>query len=134
MKTEHQKRDFISQRAEGISFDKIAKAIKVSKPILIEWEREHKEDIANMKAEAWEDFMQEQKLTQRNRLELLSTAKEKLWAEFSGRSLSELPAHKLLELILKLDSSITEAMPSLKYYTESEIKTRRTEEAWSTLY
>lgn len=134
MKTEQKKREFVSQRAEGISFDKIAKAIKVSKPILIEWEREYKEDIANMKAEAWEVFMLEQKLTQRNRLELLSTAKEKLWAEFSGRSLSELQAHKLLELILKLDSSITEAMPSVKYFTESEIKTRRGEESWASIY
>jgi len=134
MKTEQKKREFVSQRAEGISFDKIAKAIKVSKPILIEWEREYKEDIANMKAEAWEDFMQEQKLTQRNRLELLSTAKEKLWAEFSGRSLSELQAHKLLELILKLDSSITEAMPSVTYFTESEIKTRRSEDSWASIY
>ncbi|MBM3938803.1 MAG: hypothetical protein FJ333_09165 [Sphingomonadales bacterium] len=134
MKTEQKKREFVSQRAEGNSFDKIAKAIKVSKPILIEWEREYKEDIANMKAEAWEVFMQEQKLTQRNRLELLSTAKEKLWAEFSGRSLSELQAHKLLELILKLDSSITEAMPSVTYFTESEIKTRRSEDSWASIY
>jgi transposase len=45
MKENSVKEKFILLRGEGLSFDKIAKRIKVSKPTLIEWQREFQEEI-----------------------------------------------------------------------------------------
>ena len=42
-----EKEKFIEMRAQGISFAKISKEINVSKPILIEWNREFEKEIAH---------------------------------------------------------------------------------------
>ena len=133
MKTEQHKRDFIRLRAEGYSFDKIAHKIKVSKPTLLQWERFHSEDISNLKAEAQEVFMTEQKLTILHRAEILSMLRNRLSAELEQRDLSDLSTQKLIELFLKLDSTIDSTLPAVKYYTETEAKNRQKLEAWEML-
>ena len=39
---------FIELRAEGHSFDEIAKRVQISKPTLIKWSKEFKEQIAEV--------------------------------------------------------------------------------------
>ena len=45
MKDNSIKEKFVLLRAEGLSFDKIAKKIKVSKPTLIEWQKDFRDEI-----------------------------------------------------------------------------------------
>jgi len=133
MKTEQHKRDFIRLRAEGFSFDKIAEKIKVSKPTLLHWERFHSEDISNLKAEAQEVFMKEQKLTLLHRAEILSMLRNRLSSELEQRDLSDLPTQKLIELLLKVDSTLDSTLPAVKYFTEAETKNRQKLDAWEML-
>ncbi len=47
MKKQEVKEKFQQLRAEGISYEKISKMIKVSKPALIEWGKEFKKRSTN---------------------------------------------------------------------------------------
>ena len=49
--TETQKK-FILLRADGLSFDKITKQLKVSKPTLIQWSRLFQDDLQDMQFQA----------------------------------------------------------------------------------
>ena len=45
MKDSSVKEKFIQLRAKGLSFDKIAKQIKISKPTLLKWSEEFEKEI-----------------------------------------------------------------------------------------
>lgn len=47
---------FLQLRADGISFDKIAIELKVSKPTLIQWSRLYKTDIEDMQFQAMQQL------------------------------------------------------------------------------
>lgn len=47
MKNQHLQEEFIRLRALGLSYDKIAKTINVSKPTLLKWNQQHSADISN---------------------------------------------------------------------------------------
>ena len=53
---------FIELRAEGHSFDEIAKRVQISKPTLIKWSKEFKEQIAEVSKVIEEQFIIEQKV------------------------------------------------------------------------
>ena len=50
MMDEATKHQFIECRASGMSFDRIAEKLKVSKPTLINWSRDSSLEIQNLKA------------------------------------------------------------------------------------
>ena len=50
MEPTEQKERFIELRAQGFSFDKIAKELGKAKQTLIDWSRELQDEIANRKA------------------------------------------------------------------------------------
>ena len=50
METLETKNKFIELRAKGYSFDKIAKELGIAKQTLIDWSKELKNQIANLKA------------------------------------------------------------------------------------
>ena len=48
MKTKDEKEKFIELRASGLSFDKIASMLNISKPVLISWSVEFQKEIKNL--------------------------------------------------------------------------------------
>jgi transposase len=125
MKTEQHKYNFISLRAKGNSFDSIAKEIEVSKPILIEWNKIYREEIENIKTEAFEEFLQENKLTLKHRLEILSIIQKRLSEELQERNLDSISTSRIIDLLLKINTMTEEAVPEVNYFTEQDIKEKQ---------
>jgi len=125
MKTEQHKYNFISLRAKGNSFDSIAKEIEVSKPILIEWNKIYREEIENIKTEAFEVFLLENKLTLKHRLEILSIIQKRLSEELQERNLDSISTSRLIDLLLKISTMTEEAVPEVNYFTEQDIKEKQ---------
>jgi len=67
------KEEFIILRANNVSFEKIAKQLKVSKSTLIAWAKEHELDINNLRAISYEALHEQYKIGKQHRLVL--------WAE-----------------------------------------------------
>ena len=53
METTDKKHTFIERRAQGYSFDKIAKELKISKVALLEWAKEFEDEIINLRLWSW---------------------------------------------------------------------------------
>ncbi len=72
--TQKTREQFIELRAENISFDKIAKQLKVSKSTLITWAKLYELDIQNLRAITHEALNQRYKASQEHRLGTVGTA------------------------------------------------------------
>lgn len=125
MKTEQHKQEFIRLRAKGNSFDSIAKEIEVSKPILIEWNKIYKEQIENIKTEVFEVFIEENKLTLKHRLEVLSIIQKRLSEELQERNLDSISTSRIIDILLKINTMTEEAVPEVNYFTEQDIKEKQ---------
>ena len=123
------KQKFIELRAQGLSFDKIAKELSKSKQTLIDWSRELSGEIANLKAIQLEEMYETFYLTKENRLQTLGTMLSKIKEEVDNRNLSEVSTEKLLDLLLKYNSKVAEELVEPIYRSQDEIEAdlRRTQ-------
>src|SRR3990167_10914524 len=92
---------FIELRAQGHSFDKIAKELDVSKQTLIVWSKSLKFEISNLKEIEREALQEKYSLSKTKRLELFGSQLEALKNELGKRDLSTVSTDKLFELSLK---------------------------------
>jgi len=99
---------FIELRAQGLSYAKIAQELKVSKPTLIKWseDEELQREIINLRAIELEALQEKYYARKVQRLELLGEQAEAMKAELDKRDLSEIPADKLLGLLLKYAAAL----------------------------
>lgn len=100
------KEKFIDLRAQGYSYDKIAKELNKAKQTLIEWNKELQGVIAERRAYELENLYEAYKITKEGRLRSLGETINKLREEIARRDLSEVPTEKLLDLLLKYSSQI----------------------------
>ena len=63
MKDQKTKEKFVELRAEGLSFDKIAQRINVSKPTLLTWNKELNTRIEELKSIRYEEILEKFKAT-----------------------------------------------------------------------
>lgn len=97
-----QKERFIELRAKGMPFQAIANEIGISKPTLLEWAKEFKIEIANIKAFELEALQERYFISWKKRTELLNTQLELINSELEKRDLSEVQTEKLIDIKLKL--------------------------------
>jgi transposase len=110
--TEEQLR-FVELRAEGLSYDKIAKELHRSKQTLINWSQRLETEIHNYTNTRIEAAKEQYKLLQQHRLEYLGKALGKLREEVENRDLKDLSTDRLLSLLLKYETELSrEAAPS----------------------
>lgn len=81
MKEEETRERFIELRAEGLSYEKISKELKVSKPTLIEWSRTMATELHNAKTIRKEALIEKYALQQENRLNLFGSLLKKIQCE-----------------------------------------------------
>ena len=115
------KQRFIELRAEGLSFDKIAKELKKSKPTLIDWSRELKEEVANLKALELETLYEKYYLQKEARLKTFGDMLNKIKAEIETRDLSDVPTARLLDLLLTYDRQAKEELIEPVFSSSEEI-------------
>lgn len=115
------KKEFIQLRAKGISFNQIAKKLRVSKTTLIEWSKELERDIANFKAMELEELQQMYYVQKQKRIELFGGQLERIETELSKRDLTEVQTEKLLEYKLKYLDSLKREEVDLSIEIEEEM-------------
>lgn len=121
MKTVKTKEAFIELRAGGLSFDKIAKKLKVAKQTLIDWSKELDEEIANKKALNLEALYETYHLHKSQRIKDFAEVVKSLRSEILKRDLTEVDTHKLLELYLKYGEQLDKEIIKPEFKTTREI-------------
>lgn len=122
-----QKERFIELRAQGYSFDKIAKELGRAKQTLIDWSKELQEEIANLKALELEALYEKYYLLKETRLQTFGEMLQKIKKEVDKRNLSDVPTDKLLDLYLKYNSQAKEEIVEPLFKSSGEIDEERTE-------
>lgn len=110
-----QKLKFIQLRASGLSYDKIAKEINISKPTLIKWSRELETDIKNAQAIELDSLKEQYKTTKIERTKYIYEVYQRLKEEILKRDLSSIPTNKLIELNLKILESLNNENLNLNF-------------------
>jgi len=108
-KTLEQVEQFITLRASGYSFEKISQKIGVSKPILLKWERDNREQIEHERSFEVQAILSKHNLMRLSRIEAFSSLLEAVLSELKKReeSLSSLSTEKLLTLGLSLEQRLS---------------------------
>lgn len=101
MQTLDTKNRFIELRAQGLSYDKIANLLSVTKQTLITWSKESRCELSNLKKIERDSWLERLELTEKHRLEKLSFMLKKMYDELLKRDFSTIPTEKLSELLIK---------------------------------
>jgi len=126
--------EFIGLRAQGFSFDKIARKLKKSKQTLIDWSKEFEEEIANLKAVELEALYEKYFLLKEKRIEGFGKILKLIEKELAGRKLSDVPTDKLLDLSGKYHALLKEEYVEPRFQSTDEIRgTKRDRRALAAL-
>src|SRR5690349_18534300 len=118
MKTQNEKKRFIELRAKGLSYDKISKELEISKPTLIKWNDELKNEIANLRYFEFESIIAEYSLSKRNRLESFSIILSKALEALKERSFDEISVKDLVNIVFQMNQKIQTEVGNLKFHTK----------------
>ncbi|MBA4852400.1 hypothetical protein [Emticicia sp. BO119] len=121
------KHKFIKLRAEGYSFNTIAKKLNKAKGTLIEWNKELAEEISNCKALELEALYEKYFLLQENRLQLFGETLIGIKEELATRNFANISTEKLLELLPKYHALLKDEYLEPKFSTENEIQENKAE-------
>lgn len=114
------KEKFILLRAQGVSFDRIAKELGKAKQTLVNWSREFEEEIAQAKAIELEALAEQFYLTKQAKIETLGRIVTSLKEEIESRPLHEVPTDKLLDLFTKYYALLQAEYVEPKFKTREE--------------
>ena len=120
MKDNETKERFIELRAEGRSFERIAKELKTSKQTLIDWSKELELEIANLKAIELEALQERYYLTKKAKIERFGKMLDKLKQEIEKRDFSQIPTDKLVDMIIKLHDHIKGELTEIQFTEETQ--------------
>lgn len=120
MITAEEKNQIAVLRAKDVSYLKIAEKLNISKPTIIEAVKDMENLILNLRGIEIEALMETLNITHRHRLETLSKMLEKIKAEILSRDLKDIPADKLIELYMKIESNYSTLLTgtSFRYKVE----------------
>ena len=93
-----QQMEFITLRADGLSFDKIAKHLKVSKVTLIQWSKLFEDDIKELQFLAMVEIKKQYSNTVAKRYETLLQQLDKIDNAILEADLLETPLKDLIQL------------------------------------
>lgn len=105
------KQKFVELRGAGLSFDKIAAELNVSKPTLISWNQELYHEVKEAQFYELESLLENYKLMRKQRFELycklLSSALEELENRATeAHKFNDIPTDKLLSMVQQLEKRI----------------------------
>jgi len=122
MVTTDQRLRVIELRAEGLSVQKIAKKVALSKQTVTDIVREGREQVAALEALNLDKLYEAMKITNVERIKNLATLYARLKAEIEERDLTTLPTEKLIDLYLKTATQLDGAIvtPDLRSEKEQE--------------
>jgi transcriptional regulator with XRE-family HTH domain len=109
------KEKFVELRSQGKSFASIADDLGVSKTTLIEWSKDLKEDIGNLRQIQLEAVREKYRMSAERRVELFAKQLNSVEAELDQRQLKDVPTERLFDLLMKLGRELTTNDASLTF-------------------
>lgn len=114
------KEKFITLRAEGVSFDNIAKELKKSKTTLIEWQREFKKDINNLQYFNIQNLIEKYQVTKKRKLEFYSKQLDKIYKAFEQKNYNDVSIKELNDLRTKFECDLEKEKSKISFDTGIE--------------
>lgn len=109
MKTRRERRKFIQLRAEGLSFDEIARKTRISKSTLLRWSRKYESEIAGLKAGQLETLREQYCLSMEAKVKMWGKIVNKIEPEFAERRLPNVTSDRLLDMLIKAQNKLEQA-------------------------
>ena len=106
---------FIQLRAEGWTYDRIATELKVSKPTLIQWSRQHQFSIQNLRAVETEALADQCFASRQQRWEKLGRDLHRVEDELAKRDLADIPTARLLGVAARLRAEVGRETGGLRF-------------------
>src|SRR5674536_2607 len=129
MKDIQTKERFIELRGQGLPLARIAAEINVSKPTLINWEHDFKEEIDNLQAVELEAMYDKYYLSVRKKVEFFGDVLNRIQSELETRDLSTISTEKLFAMYAHFYQEAQRALPDIKFKDEREVQASRSEQA-----
>lgn len=119
---------FIELRAEGLSFDEIAKKVNISKPTLIKWSKELKNKIEEVTQIIEEQFLAEQRIKNIARAQKISNELDRAYTALSNTDYDNMKKKDLINIIKILEEKLNLKMQGNKEQggEKYDIQIRRT--------
>ena len=108
MRPQEDRVKFVQMRAEGKSYDYIAKALSMSKSTCQEWEQQLKEAIADLKREQLAELYEQYHMTREARITRLGDTLASINDALDNVDLSTVPPERLLDFKLKYTEALKE--------------------------
>jgi len=125
MKTQEDVSKFIQFRAQGFSFDKIAKKLKIARRTLINWSNKYAIEIANLRSERLEALREEYCLSVEAKVRMWGQAVNRITEEIARRNLRNVTTDKLLDMLVKAQSKLEQSYIEPVFISEDEIEEYR---------
>ena len=116
----------IELRAEGLSYDKISRQLKIAKQTAVDIVRESVDQVETLKAIGVEALYEEKRIDCKGRIERLTALHERLEREIGERSLEDVPTDKLILLYLKVSEALKGELQPLPAKSTKEQERDRT--------
>ena len=109
-KTNEDVERFIELRARGLSFDKIAQETGTSKPTLLKWASQYRQELEQAQYFELQGILAQYGIMRRARVEAVSETLKMALTELRARAqagnFGDLPTDKLLKLVLMLETRL----------------------------
>jgi len=109
MRTQAERQKFIQLRAEGLSFEKIAKKTGISKRTLLSWSKKYKSEIADLKAGRLETLREQYYLSMESKVKMWGKIVNKIEPELTERRLLNIAPETLLDMLIKAQGKLEQA-------------------------
>jgi len=116
------KQRFIELRAQGWSFDKIAKELGKAKQTLIDWSKDLQEEIANRRALELEALYETYYLLKEAKIKKYGAILSKITNELESRDFNNVPTGRLLELYLLYFEKLSQEIIEPNFKSSEELK------------
>lgn len=107
-----QKLQFVAKRAQGLSFEKIAQELGITKNTLLTWQGELYSQIKEQEFFEVQELTEQFRVTRRDRFEvtarLLGAVRDELARRANAEQLTDLPLDKLVNLALVLEKRLSQ--------------------------
>jgi hypothetical protein len=113
--------EFIELRANGKSYAEISHSIGVSKPTLIAWAKELKDDLANARTLVRDETLSRIAAHAGTRLDMLLEVQMKILSELSIRNLSSVAPEKLLAMHEAISKELDSATSGQHFVGEGDL-------------
>lgn len=124
MKSISEKQKFIELRAQGLSFDKIAQELGISKPTLLKWSQDYGREIANLVYFQFETILTQFRLEKTARVKSMATLLSKALDELESRSFKELSGKELLSIVDYASERLQDELSFIRYTTDETVDPR----------